>query len=51
MYFWMLHDDGSGSVSYLLADLAAGEAAVIDPSGHDVAVLQAMLAKNGLRLR
>jgi sulfur dioxygenase len=51
MYFRLLHDDRSGSVSYLLGDLDAGEAVVIDPRGSDVPLLLAMLAEQRLRLR
>jgi sulfur dioxygenase len=51
MYFRMLHDDASGAVSYLLADLDAGEAVLIDPRGADVPVLAAMLDEHRLRLR
>lgn len=50
-HFRMLLDDDTGLVSYLLADLAAGEAVVIDPRGSDVPVLQAMLSEHRLRLR
>ena len=51
MYFRLLHDEGSGAVSYLLADLDAGEAVVIDPRGADVPLLSAMLDEHQLRLR
>ncbi|WP_374673024.1 hypothetical protein [Ideonella sp.] len=51
MYFRLLHDDRCGSVSYLLGDLDAGEAVVIDPRGGDVPLLLAMLAEQRLRLR
>lgn len=51
MYFRMLHDEPSGAMSYLLADLAAREAVLIDPRGADVPVLRAMLDEHGLRLR
>lgn len=51
MYFRLLHDEASGGVSYLLADLEAGEAVLIDPSGVDVPVLTAMLDEQRLRLR
>lgn len=51
MYFRLLHDERSGAVSYLLADLDAGEAVVIDPRGADVPLLGAMLAEHQLRLR
>ncbi|OGA98391.1 MAG: hypothetical protein A3E25_08275 [Burkholderiales bacterium RIFCSPHIGHO2_12_FULL_69_20] len=51
MYFRMLHDDTSGAVSYLLADLDAGEAVLIDPRGVDVPVLAAMLDEHHLHLR
>ena len=51
MYFRLLHDEASGGVSYLLADLEAGEAVLIDPRGVDVPVLVAMLDEQRLRLR
>ena len=51
MYFRLLHDERSGAVSYLLADLDAGEAVLIDPRGADVPVLGAMLGERQLRLR
>ncbi len=51
MYFRLLHDEASGGVSYLLADLEAGEAVLIDPRGGDVPVLTAMLDEQRLRLR
>ena len=51
MYFRLLHDERSGAVSYLLADLDAGEAVVIDPRGADVPLLSAMLDEHQLRLR
>lgn len=51
MYFRLLHDEGSGAVSYLLGDLAAGEAVLVDPRGVDVPLLRAMLDEHQLRLR
>lgn len=51
MYFRILHDEATGAVSYLLGDLAAGEAVIIDPRGADVALLKAMLCERRLRLR
>jgi glyoxylase-like metal-dependent hydrolase (beta-lactamase superfamily II) len=51
MYFRMLLDEASGALSYLLADLPAGEAVLIDPRGPDLPVLQAMLDEHRLRLR
>jgi glyoxylase-like metal-dependent hydrolase (beta-lactamase superfamily II) len=51
MYFRILHDEHTGAVSYLLADLNAGEAVVIDPRGADVPLLNAMLDEHQLRLR
>lgn len=51
MYFRMLHDEPSGAMSYLLADLAAGEAVVIDPRVADLGLWRAMLAEHRLRLR
>lgn len=51
MYFRLLHDEASGAVSYLLADLDAGDAVLVDPRGADVPVLAAMLDEHRLRLR
>lgn len=51
MYFRMLHDEASGAMSYLLADLAAGEAVLVDPRGADLPVLRAMLAEHRLATR
>lgn len=51
MYFRILHDEASGAASFLLADLDAGEAVLVDPRGADVAVLAAMLDEHRLRLR
>jgi sulfur dioxygenase len=51
MYFRILHDEASGAASFLLADLDAGEAVLVDPRGADVAVLTAMLNEHRLSLR
>lgn len=51
MYFRILHDERSGAVSYLLGDLDAGEAVLVDPRGADVPLLRAMLDEHRLRLR
>ncbi len=51
MYFRLLHDEASGTVSYLLGDLQAGEAVLVDPRGADLPVLIAMLDEHRLRLR
>jgi glyoxylase-like metal-dependent hydrolase (beta-lactamase superfamily II) len=51
VHFRLLHDGASGAVSYLLADLDAGEAVLIDPRAADVPVLAAMLDEQRLRLR
>lgn len=51
MYFRLLHDEASGAVSYLLADLDTGDAVLVDPRGADVPVLSAMLDEKRLRLR
>ena len=42
MYFRILHDPDSGELSYLLADLDAGEAVLIDPRSADLPVLRAL---------
>lgn len=49
MYFRMLHDDATGLLTYLLADLEAREAVLIDPRPADASVIHAMLAEHGLR--
>ena len=51
MHFRILHDEASGAASFLLGDLDAGEAVLVDPRGADVAVLAAMLDEHRLRLR
>ena len=51
MYFRLLHDEASGAVSYLLADLDSGDAVLVDPRGADVPVLSAMLDEQRLCLR
>lgn len=51
MYFRLLHDEASGMVSYLLADLDSGQAVLVDPRADDVPVLQAMLDEQRLNLR
>jgi len=51
MYFRILHDAAGGELTYLLADLQAREAVLIDPRGSDLTVLNAMLSERELRLR
>ena len=51
MYFRILNDEGSGEFTYLLADLSAREAVLIDPHGRDLPVLSALLSERDLRLR
>ena len=51
MYFRILNDDDSGEFTYLLADLSAREAVLIDPHGRDLPVLSALLSERDLRLR
>jgi sulfur dioxygenase len=51
MYFRLLHDEASGMVSYLLADLDGGEAVLVDPRAGDLPVLEAMLDEQRLSLR
>ena len=51
MYFRILHDEASGDLSYLLADMDAREAILIDPHGRDLALLSALLSECDLRLR
>ena len=51
VYFRILNNDTSGELTYLLADLDAREAVLIDPHGRDMPVLLALLAERELRLR
>ena len=51
MYFRILHDDTSGDLSYLLADMDAREAILIDPHGRDLALLSALLSECECELR
>jgi glyoxylase-like metal-dependent hydrolase (beta-lactamase superfamily II) len=51
VYFRLLHDEATGAVSYLLADLDSGDAVLVDPRGADVPVLAAMLDERRLQLR
>ena len=51
MYFRILNDDTSGELTYLLADLSAREAVLIDPHARDLPVLAALLSERELRLR
>jgi sulfur dioxygenase len=51
MWFRMLHNEGSGELSYLLADADAGEAVLVDPRGSDLAVWRAVMTERGLWLR
>ena len=50
MLFRILHDERSGDLTYLLADLDAREAVLVDPRRRDLAVLAAFLAEQDLRL-
>ncbi len=50
MYFRILHDEASGAVSYLLADMESRACVLVDPRAADVAVLQAMLDEHRLQL-
>jgi glyoxylase-like metal-dependent hydrolase (beta-lactamase superfamily II) len=51
MYFRILNDEVSGEITYLLADLDAQEAVLVDPHARDLPVLMALLAERSLRLR
>jgi sulfur dioxygenase len=51
MYFRILNNENNGELTYLLADLTAREAVLIDPHGRDLPVLAAMLSERDLRLR
>lgn len=50
MYFRILSNDASGEMTYLLADLDAREAVLIDPHGRDLPLLLALLAERELHL-
>lgn len=50
VYFRILNNDASGELTYLLADLDAREAVLIDPHGSDLPLLLALLAERELRL-
>lgn len=51
MYFRILSNEGHGEFTYLLADLTAREAILIDPHGRDLPVLAALLSERDLHLR
>lgn len=51
VYFRILNNDATGELTYLLADLDAKEAVLVDPHGRDVQLLLALLAERDLRLR
>jgi len=51
VYFRILNHETTGELTYLLADLAAQEAVLIDPHGRDWQLLLALLAEHELRLR
>jgi sulfur dioxygenase len=50
MYFRMLLNERSAQITYLLADLEAAEAVLIDPCSADAGVIQAMLDEHHLKL-
>ncbi|MCB1989437.1 MAG: hypothetical protein KDE69_14085 [Burkholderiaceae bacterium] len=50
MLFRIMHDERSGDLTYLLADLDAREAVLVDPRRRDLAVLAALLAEQDLHL-
>lgn len=51
MYFRIVRGDAGGELTYLLADLDAREAVLIDPRSCDLPVLAALLADRELRVR
>jgi sulfur dioxygenase len=51
MYFRILHDEAGDTMSYLLADLDAGAAVLVDPRGADLPLLHAMLDEHRLHLQ
>lgn len=50
VYFRILNNDAGGELTYLLADLDAREAVLVDPHGQDLRLLLALLAERELRL-
>lgn len=50
VYFRILNNEATGELTYLLADLDAREAVLIDPHASDLPVLLALLAERELRL-
>ena len=50
MYFRILNNDASNELTYLLADLDAREAILIDPHGRDLPLLSALLDERELHL-
>lgn len=50
VYFRILNNETSGALTYLLADLDAREAVLIDPRASDLPLLLALLAERELRL-
>lgn len=51
MYFRILRDVDTGAVSYLIADMDAGECVLVDPRVKDAPLLAALLAEHALQLR
>jgi glyoxylase-like metal-dependent hydrolase (beta-lactamase superfamily II) len=51
MYFRQIADRSDGALTYVLGNLAAQEAVVIDPAPRQRAVVQALLAERKLALR
>lgn len=51
MYFRTLYDEVSGDLTYLLADMQARHAVLVDPHSRDLNVLAALLAEKDLQLR
>ena len=51
VYFRILNNEASGELTYVLGDLDAREAVVVDPHACDSSVLLALLAERELRLR
>lgn len=50
MYFRILNNEVSGELTYLLADLDARDAVLIDPHGCDLPLLSALLGERDLQL-
>ncbi len=51
MYFRTLYDEVSGDLTYLLADMHARQAVLVDPHSRDLSIIAALLSEKDLQLR